>query len=146
MGAVKLLLMVGLILISGCASTSLRESEQVCNQEAGYSCDVYEFAVASESALRTHGNAVTLDCPWHFYSPPPEEIRPECVALVEAALVLVNSRLHGQMESIDSSNVRYESSGGCADTFISGQEAADCFTVIRATIPIRWIESQASKQ
>lgn len=146
MKTVKLLSLPGFVLISGCASTTLRQTEQPCDEEAGYSCDVYEFANAAESALRTHGDAVKLDCPEHFYSPAAAEIQPECVALVEAALVLVNSRLHGRIEPIAAPSVRYQDGGGCHDTFVSGREEADCFTVIRATVPIKWIQPEASSQ
>lgn len=134
-------LCVGLALLCGCASIDSRLSYKHCKADTPVDCEPHQFAAASESVLRTNGPSIRIDCPTHFYSPPEEEIRPECVALVEAALTLLNHRLADRLSPVETSQVQYRYHGGCYDTFISGREQADCYSVIRATVPMRWLEA-----
>ena len=132
---------LALALLPGCAGIDSRLSYQHCKAGTPVECEPHQFAAASESVLRTNGPSVTVDCPTHFYSPPEEKIRPECVALVEAALILVNHRLAERLKPVETAQVQYRYQGGCYDTFISGREQADCYSVIRATVPMRWLEA-----
>jgi hypothetical protein len=114
------------------------DSPPECSKNAD-SCRVFAFVTASEASLRTHENQITVSCPMYFYSPPAETIEPECVDLVNAAVVLVNRRLSDNLSPIIASDIKYESGGGCYDTFIPGREQADCFTEISAIITLVWL-------
>ena len=103
------------------------------------SCNVFAFVATSEATLRTNKNTITVSCPMHFYSPPAEIIKPECVELVNAAIVLANKKFSDSLSPIAASDIKYESGGGCFDTFIPGREQADCFTEISAVFSLVWL-------
>ena len=128
-----------MLLVSGCATTPDFDSGGTCSKENSEFCDVYDVAAASERDLRSNDAAVAVDCPMHFDMPPAAAIMPECVALVGAALVLLNNRFSEDLQPIESSAVQYSDRAGCLDTFVSGREGSDCFTAIRAGIPMKWI-------
>lgn len=132
---------VGLALLCGCAGIDSRLSYKHCKAGTPVDCEPHQFAAASESVLRTNGPSISIDCPTHLSVPREEEIRPQCIALVEAAVLLVNHRLTDRLTPIDASRIGYEYEAGCNDTFISGREQADCYSVIRATVPMKWLET-----
>lgn len=134
-------LCLGLVLASGCASVDSRLAYKHCKARTPVDCAPHQFAAASESVLRTNGPSISIDCPMHSPRRPEEAIRSECIALVEASLLLVNHRLADRLKPIDASRIGYEYEAGCNDTFISGREQADCYSVIRATVPMKWLET-----
>lgn len=74
--------------------------------------------------------------------PPAEEILPECKILIEGAAEHVNGKFRSCLNSIESASIHYASNQGYVDTFEPGQESADGYTVIIATIPLIWQESK----
>ena len=133
-----LLISTFMLLAGGGASASETESPPECSVEAS-SCYIFEFVSASEEVLRTNTDPIVVSCPWHFYSPPAESIQPECVELINAAVVLINNRLSESLSPIVPSDIKYSDASGCIDTFIPGREQADCYTEIHATISLVWL-------
>ncbi|QWF14959.1 hypothetical protein [Lysobacter capsici] len=131
--------LLAMLSVSGCATTPDFDSSGTCSKENSDFCDVYDVAAASERDLRSNDAAVAVDCPMHFDMPPAAAIMPECVALVGAALVLLNHRFSGDLQPVEPSAVRYSDRAACLDTFVSGREGSDCFTAIRASLPLKWI-------
>lgn len=128
-----------LLSVPGCATVPDYDSGGTCSKEDSEFCDVYDVAAASEQDLRSNDAAVAVDCPKHFDRPPATTIMPECVALVGAALVLLNNRFSEDLQPVEPSAVQYADQVGCLDTFVSGREGSDCFSAIRASIPLKWI-------
>lgn len=135
------------VLVSGCVSTvvSRPDASQPLTCMPPFGCDVIEFVSTSEEVLSMKGGSILLNCPMHFYSPPASEIRPECVALVEAALVLTNHRFSKRLKPLKPTDVKYDAGGGCACTFIPGREQADCYTQISAEIELEWLTQVPKK-
>lgn len=131
--------LLAMLLVAGCATTQDFDSSGACSKENSEFCDVYDVAAASERDLRSNDATVAVNCPMHFDRPPAAAIMPECVALVGAALVLLNNRFSEDLQPVDPSAVRYSDQASCLDTFVSGREGSDCFTSIRASIPMKWI-------
>lgn len=131
--------LLAMLSVAGCATVPDSDSSGACSKENSDWCDVYDVAAASERDLRSNDAAVAVDCPMHFDRPPAAAIMPECVALVGAALVLLNRRFSEDLQPVEPSAVRYSDRTSCLDTFVSGREGADCFTAIRAIIPLKWI-------
>lgn len=63
---------------------------------------------------------------------------PQCVSLVAAAVVLLNSANEHALVPIEMSQVTFRDSVVFVDTLISGNEAADEHTIIYAKIPLQW--------
>lgn len=131
--------LLAMLSVSGCATTPDFDSSGTCSKENSDFCDVYDVAAASERDLRSNDASVGVDCPKHFDMPQAAAMMPECVALIGAALVLLNNRFPGDLQPVEPSAVQYSDRAACLDTFVSGREGSDCFTAIRANIPLKWI-------
>ncbi|QQP96688.1 hypothetical protein [Lysobacter enzymogenes] len=132
---------VGALWASGCASTRLVEGEDppICHPDTGY-CEVYDLASADEAALRANPQAVEVSCRDLANTGTIEAQRAQCVELIAAALVLLNSRFSGDLAPVSAEQVSYEKRSACADTFIPGREGLDCFDWIEARVPLRWLK------
>ncbi len=131
-------LLLLIALLSGCAVFGERLSASCA--KGSFDCGVFEFAAASEKTLRSHGATVSVDCPWHFYAPPHEQIMPECKVLISAVLDHVNGKFRDCLQPIRPDDVVFSESGGALDSFVPGQEFADEYSNIVATIPLAWVE------
>ncbi|MBK8283661.1 MAG: hypothetical protein IPK97_01610 [Ahniella sp.] len=126
-----------LALVSGCAALGM--SDVASCAKGSFDCGVFEFAAASERSLRSQGASISVDCPWHFYSPPHEQILPECKTLMSGAVAHVNDRFRGCLQPVDQNDIEFSHSGGALDSFVPGQEFADEYSVIVAKVPLVWI-------
>lgn len=132
---------VGALWSSGCASTRLAdegEDPASCHPR-DYFCETYDLPAADEAALRANGQAVKVGCRDLANTGTIEAQRAQCVELMAAALVLLNSRFSDRLAPVSAEQVSYEQRGTCADTFISGREGLDCFDWIQARVPLRWL-------
>lgn len=134
---------VGALSAGGCASTRLADEGDdppICHPDTDY-CEVYDLASADEAALRANPQAVEVSCRDLANTGTIEAQRTQCVELVAAALVLLNSRFCDRLAPVSAEQVTYEKRSTCADTFIPGREGLDCFDWIQARVPLRWLTS-----
>jgi hypothetical protein len=109
-------------------------------------CAVFDFAAASEQALRSNGSSVAVHCPLHFYTPSPETFLSECKILIEEAVNHIGLRFLGCLNSIEAASIQYGKNQGYVDTFEPGQESADGYTEIVATVPLNWHATKRCKR
>jgi hypothetical protein len=140
----SLILIGATLLATGCATTR-QSSPAPCSAEARY-CDTSDFAAASEEALRSNPGWVEVSCPPLAHHPPVEQVMPQCVELVKAAILLAGANNRFMMERIDISEVQFRSDQDYMDSNVPGREDADLHTFIYAKIPLRWKSERTEPQ
>lgn len=108
-----------------------------CSAGANY-CYTSDFSAASEEALRSNPGWVEVSCPPLAYHPPVDQVMPQCVELIGAAILVAGAHHRFVLERIDMSEVQFRSKQEYLDSNISGREDADLHTLIYAKIPLRW--------
>ena len=117
---------------------SRTEAASVCS--SAVSCSVEDFENVTIASLRTNGTKLVVDCP--VTRDPDQHYRSECHDSIEAAVRKLG-KWPDQLVPPRMSDVTYQEHEFCADTFISGQEAADCgLHRISAEIPLHWPDTR----